>query len=339
MVEALTSRQLPEPAGWFAVAASGHLNRHGVLPANVGGRELVVWRSERGQAKVAGAFCPHLGAHLGKVGSTRDGQLRCGFHGFAFDSDGQCVSTGYGGRVPSRACLQMWPAAELDGVVLAWRHPQNDTPGWTIPAAATDGWTRPRWRTSSFAGHPLEITENSVDLGHLRVLHGYEELRETSRASCEGPLLTASYSFERPRRLAWPPAPDLRASIEVSVHGLGFSRVELHVETLGARLRLWVLPTSTGPGRVTLRLGVAANESWAGDAPPALRRIPAALVAPLLREFTLAGLAADVDQDRKVWRSKRHLLRPALAPGDGPVGLYRHWAQQFLPAPTGNQRP
>ena len=325
--------ELGEPTGWFAVATARELLGDRVRPSRIGHHELVVWRSVDGQARVADAQCPHMGAHLGDVGSLKDGNLVCGFHGFSFDGDGACVSTGYGGRVPPRACLKMWPSIEVDGVVLAWRHPEVSAPSWTVAPADASGWTRPQWNTSSFAGHPMEITENSVDLGHLQVLHGYASLDQPTSATADGPLLRASYSFSRPWRLAWPPAPTLDATIEVSAYGLGFSRVELHVATIGARFRLWVLPTLSGDGHVTLRLGAAARLRLDDDAPGPLRRFPPRLSAPLLRGFTLAGLVGDVAQDRKVWRSKRHLSRPALAPGDGPIGLYRQWAKQFFALP------
>ncbi len=333
MAKHVEGGELGEPTGWFAVATARELLRDRVHPSQIGRHELVVWRAQDGRARVAGAQCPHLGAHLGHVGSLKGGNLVCGFHGFSFDGDGACVSTGYGGRVPPRACLKIWPSIEVDGVVLAWRHPEVSDPTWTVPPADEAGWTKPQWHTSSFAGHPMEITENSVDLGHLKVLHGYASLHQPASATTDGPALQASYSFSRPWRLAWPPAPTLDAMIEVSVYGLGFSRVELHVTSIGARFRLWVLPTSSGDGQVTLRLGAAARQHWDHDAPGPLRRVPPRLSAPLLRAFTLAGLVGDVAQDREVWQSKRHLSRPALAPGDGPIGLYRHWAKQFFVQP------
>jgi 3-Ketosteroid 9alpha-hydroxylase C-terminal domain len=114
----------------------------------------------------------------------------------------------------------------------------------------------------------------------------------------------------------------VRTTFDVAVYGLGFSRVDLTVHTLAARARLWVLPTPLGDGRVCLRLGTAAHRAgW----------LRSRLIARVIRDFVLLGLVNDVAQDRRVWATKRHLPRPALAAGDGPVGLYRRWAGQFLP--------
>jgi cholesterol 7-dehydrogenase len=135
--------ELPTPAGWFAVALGHELLSGQVAPAQVGGQELVVWRDEGGTAHAAGAWCPHLGAHLGHLGKVRGEALVCGFHGFAFGGDGTCLASGYGGRVPPRARLGVWPTEEVDGVVLAYHDagqamghaPGGQLPPWRIPPA------------------------------------------------------------------------------------------------------------------------------------------------------------------------------------------------------------
>ena len=333
--------ELPVPTGWFAVALSRDLPNGRVIAARLGAYDLVVWRDERGTASVASAWCPHLGAHLGYLGRVRGERLVCGFHGFAFGADGKCVATGYGGRVPPRAQLAMWPVAEVDGIVLAYHDGAGQRPSrsilpaggtgctgagqpapWAIPAADAAGITAARWRTLTFTGHPMEITENSVDVGHLRFVHGYAEVTEISRASADGPVLRARYAMTRPGRMFGVRVPTVRTTFDVAAYGLGFSRVELTVHTLRARVRLWVLPTPLGDGMVCLRIGAAAHRAgW----------LRGRLAAWVIRDFSLLGMVNDVAQDRRVWATKRHLPRPALAAGDGPIGLYRRWAGQFLP--------
>jgi len=331
----LSMAELPVPSGWFAVALTRELPRGRVTPARVGRQDLVAWRDESGTACVATAWCPHLGAHLGYLGRVRGQALVCGFHGFAFGSDGSCLATGYEGRVPPRARLTMWPAAEVDGVVLTYHDAAGLPPSWTIPPADAEGWTAPRWRTLTFTGHPMEVTENSVDVGHLGFVHGYSGVREIIRASTDGPVLTARYAMTRAGRMYGVPVPAMRTTFDVAAYGLGFSRVDVTVHTLRTRARLWVLPTPLGDGTVRLRLGTAARRTRSTATPEAgaaLRWVPASLAAGVIRDFALLGLANDVAQDRRVWETKRHLRRPALAAGDGPIGLYRRWAGQFMPA-------
>ncbi len=340
----LSMAELPMPAGWFAVALSRDLPKGRAIPARVGSQDLVAWRDERGAACVASAWCPHLGAHLGYLGQVRGQTLVCGFHGFAFGADGSCLATGYEGRVPARARLAMWPVSEVDGAVLGYHDAAGQPPAWVIPPVDREGWTAPRWRTVTFTGHPVEITENSVDVGHLRFVHGYSAVREISRASVDGPVLTARYAMTRAGRIYGVPVPAMRATFDVAAYGLGFSRVDLTVHTLGAQVRLWVLPTPLGDGTVRLRIGAAARKSASPQAPAVLRWLPASLTAGVIRDFALLGLANDVSQDRRVWETKRHMPRPVIAEGDGPIGPYRRWAAQFLagtavPPPLDARRP
>jgi hypothetical protein len=104
-------------------------------------------------------------------------------------------------------------------------------------------------------------------------------------------------------------------------------------------LGLLVLPTPIGPGTVELLVGVSAWEGSDGARPAALNLVPPALLARAVRAFALLSLRQDVGQDRRVWETKRHLPSPVLAEGDGPIGLYRRWARQFMQEPvTGDHR-
>jgi nitrite reductase/ring-hydroxylating ferredoxin subunit len=325
---------LVAPRGWFAVAVSAELHREQVLRRIVAGEELAVWRTAGGTAAVATAWCPHLGAHLGCTGRVRGEQLECGFHGFRFSPEGACTGTGYGGRAPARAALATWRTRETGGVVFIWYDPAGEPPTFDLPEIDLDGWTAPSWRTTTFAGHPIETTENSVDIGHLGFLHGYDDVRELEPARAEGACLRARYQMTRGGRSSGLRLPTMRTEFDVSVHGLGCSLVDLEVLTLGARQRLYVLPTPLGGGMVTLRLGVATSLTPLEAAPGLTRRLPASLVARALRELTLLGLYFDVAQDRRIWVTKRHVRHPVLAEGDGPIGLYRRWASQFMAGST-----
>ncbi len=299
-------------------------------PARLGEHELVVWRAADGTPAIATAWCPHLGAHLGEVGRVRGQLLECGFHGFCFGTDGTCRATSYGGRVPGRAALATWPVVETGGALFTWFDPAGRSPTWSLPELDDAGWTPIRWHAACFVGHPLEVTENSVDVGHLSFLHGYADVAVLAPAEVDGPVLRARYAMTRARPAFGVPLPAMRTEFDVVVHGLGYSRVELSVLTLGARLRLFVLPTPTGPGTVAVRLGVSARRELAPGAPPALALLPGGLAATAVRDFTSLLLRADVGQDRRIWRSKRHVPHPVLAEGDGPIALYRRWAAQFL---------
>ena len=58
---------------------------------------------------------------------------------------------------------------------LAWWGIGGREPQWSLPEDEPDqaGWSKIEVRTIRFPGHPRETTENSVDLTHLRCVHGY----------------------------------------------------------------------------------------------------------------------------------------------------------------------
>ena len=59
---------LPIPSGWFVLGYSDELAPGQVEAIHYFGRDLVLFRTEAGEAAVFDAFCPHLGAHLGHGG-------------------------------------------------------------------------------------------------------------------------------------------------------------------------------------------------------------------------------------------------------------------------------
>ena len=80
------------PRGWFQVANPSDLAPGTVEKLHYFGQELVLFRTESGYAHVFDAHCAHLGAHLAVGGVVKDECLRCPFHGWEYDSSGQCVA-------------------------------------------------------------------------------------------------------------------------------------------------------------------------------------------------------------------------------------------------------
>ena len=156
------------------------------------GMNIVAWCDENGRVCVAEAYCPHLGSDLGPAAGGRvcDGRLICPFHGFEFDTTGQCVATPY--SVPPRyKRLGVFEMREVLGLIFAWWGIQGRAPQWSLPADPPDqaGWSGIEIKTNRFPGHPQETTENSVDLGHLRYVHGYGSVDRIEPVSVDGPCL------------------------------------------------------------------------------------------------------------------------------------------------------
>jgi nitrite reductase/ring-hydroxylating ferredoxin subunit len=316
-----------DPAGWYLLAPSEELRRGAVTSRRFMGDEIIVYRTGDGEPRASSAFCPHLGAHLGHSGRVVGEELRCAFHGFCFDGQGACVKTPYGTRPPPKARLRAIPVREKHGVVLGWHDPLGRAPTWEVADLDTRGWSPLRWHHFRLRGHPQETTENSVDVGHLSELHGYHDVEVLSAPVADGPHLHARYAITRLVGIR-PLAVPLQAEFEVHAHGLGYSLVDVRVPRYRLHDRQLVCATPAGEGEIDLRIALSVEE-------PAVRtplRPIVRSVADLIARFMLRLYVADVSRDVAVWRHKRYLGAPALAAGDGPVGLYRKWAAQFYPA-------
>jgi nitrite reductase/ring-hydroxylating ferredoxin subunit len=291
------------------------------------GGELVLFRTRSGQACAVDPHCPHLGAHLGHGGCVEGELLRCPFHGFRYDAQGICVATNYGSKPPPSARLRLWPLREVNSIVLAYYDPDHALPNWEIPAVDSTGWSAPVYRRFALSAHPQVTAENSVDIGHFSIVHGYSDVRMLREVRIDGAYLSTAYTARRAAPLLgrwWP----LDFEFETHIHGLGYSRVDVWVRELDLRARLWVLPRPIGDGRMALYLA-ASGQTASGGSHRWLRAIPPRLRGALIARGLLAGLAADARQDFAIWENARYAPRPALAHGDGPIGTYRAWAAQF----------
>jgi len=312
------------PNGWYAVGFADELPRRGVLVRRFMGGEIVLYRTEGGAACAVEPHCPHLGAHLGHGGRVEGESLRCPFHGFCFDRAGACVSTPYGKRLP-KARLGTHRVREQSGLLLVFHDAEGRAPEWEVPPLDMSGWTPLSRRTTTLRGHPQETTENSVDVGHLAVVHGYRGVTEVTPLEMRGAHLTVRYAFDR-RTLG--PLPRMRIEFTIHAHGLGYSLVETDVPELGVQSRQFVLATPIGDRQITMRIALglraAPDHRWAN-------RIVRGPIARALAEVLMLGFAADARQDHVIWGNKRYLSPPVLAEGDGPIGAYRRWARQFYP--------
>jgi nitrite reductase/ring-hydroxylating ferredoxin subunit len=323
------SASLPTPAGWYCVGTVDEFGAGAVTTRRLAGRDIVVFHTKDGQLAALDAHCPHLGAHMGNGGRVEGDTLRCPFHGFCFDANGTCKRA-YGGRAPRTARARAYPVMTLDGLALIYFHPEDAAPRWQPRAPDMGGWSPYRIDRWTLRGHPQETTENAVDIGHFAVVHGYTDVRERGQTCFTGPHLVAEYDFKRPASPLFAPSGAFREAIEVHAWGLGYSRVHVTDLSWGLDVRLLVLSTPLDAGHIELRLGLSVRDfSRSPRVSARLRFVPRAVTDGLLGRALLHVYRREVEQDCAVWAHKRYVERPALAAGDGPVGLYRRWAKQF----------
>jgi nitrite reductase/ring-hydroxylating ferredoxin subunit len=319
----------PYPQGWFAVALSNMLLPGQLISRPFMGQDVIVFRAASGEARVSDPYCPHLGAHFGFGGTVEGEHLRCPFHGFSYDRSGVCVSTGYGTKPPPKARLRMWTVREVNGVILVW-HGEGE-PTWEVPPLVVDGWTPLIHHTARLNEHAQETVENSVDLGHFAIVHGYHGVRITREIDTDGAHLSIAYAANRPLPHLSRVLPRLAFDFQydLDVYGLGYSLVNVTVPRFGLCSRLFILAAPIDADYIDLTMALSVRQHFDH---PLLRRLPGGLLSRVVAQAVLGGLVHDAGQDFPIWQNKRYLESPALAEGDGPIGRFRYWSRQFYPA-------
>jgi len=325
----------PFPEGWYLVDTRARIQANKLLQKTWMGQEIVVFYGGSGSVCVADAYCPHMGSHLGPEtgGKVRADRLVCPFHGFEYDSTGQCVATRSGPAVP-RARLSTYETRELDGMVFAWWGHGGRPPQWQLPNAQPEDadWSPFAYRRLRLRAHPQETAENSVDIDHLRHVHGYTNVYQIGEVKIDGERLLSRFHFTRSRKFAG--LFTIRHDLEASayVHGLGYSFVQVHESTDGMDFRLWVLVTPVdGEWAEFLLASQVRRLRKPKRFAVGLRFLPVGLRTRLMNFFVIRGQKNDVIQDSIIWRRKQYRPRPALSPDDAKVGLYRRYCRQFYP--------
>jgi len=313
--------RLPYPDGWFAVAFAEELPPGRVLRRRFMGEDLVVYRTRGGVMRVVEPYCPHLGAHLGHGGRVEGEQIVCPFHHFAFGADGRCVRTGYGTRPPAMRLAQR-EAREVNGAIFVWHHAGGAPPRWEIPALSRDGFPSPFRHVATLVDHPQEVVENTVDTGHFGPLHGYRNARVREPFRPDGPSFAFAASAER----AVPLGGSVEVLFDIATHGLGHIWATATMPRLRAAAVFQAMATPLDPLHVEIRFSVALRMGATGARGQALSRLLTVTLGPAFRR--------DLARDFPIWQHKLYLDKPRLARGDGPIGAYRRWAQQFYSGPT-----
>jgi 5,5'-dehydrodivanillate O-demethylase oxygenase subunit len=181
--ERLTQTGAGTPAGellrryWHPIAASVDLVREQVIPVHVLGENLVLYRSNKGELGLIQERCPHRSASLA-YGIPDDDGIRCPYHGWYFNNNGQCIAMPYddaagGGTFKDRIRIASYPVEQLGGLVFAYLGP--------LPAPLLPRWDLmvedDKIRQIQITHLPcnwLQCQENSLDPVHFEWLHAQQ---------------------------------------------------------------------------------------------------------------------------------------------------------------------
>ncbi len=137
------------------------------------GENLVAFRSTNGQVGLLDHRCPHRCASL-FFGRNEEGGLRCVYHGWKFDANGQCVDMP--GEPPesdfkNKVRTTSYPCLERSGLVWAYLGPREEPP--PLPAleasmlSEEERMIQPAMRACNW----LQALEGDIDTSHFGFLH------------------------------------------------------------------------------------------------------------------------------------------------------------------------
>ena len=162
---------------WQPVALLDELD--GPRPAKgvrVLGQDLVLFRDDKGRIGLLDRDCPHRNADLA-FGRLEDGGLRCLFHGWLFDVDGNCLETPgepAGSKLCTRIRQKSYPVEVRGGIVFGYLG-EGDPPAFP----ALDCFTAPDSHVFAFKGYLdcnwLQALEVGIDPAHASFLHRFYE--------------------------------------------------------------------------------------------------------------------------------------------------------------------
>ncbi|MEM9564097.1 MAG: Rieske 2Fe-2S domain-containing protein [Actinomycetota bacterium] len=158
---------------WYPVAIVRELDEFPVKKVRLLGEDWAVFKTSSGGYGIVDERCPHRGASL-VYGIVDDDGLRCGYHGWKFDTEGTCVDIlaepDSSPRFRAGCSVRAGEAQELGGMVWAYvgSGPAPELPRYE--AYVMDGV-----RDIGHSMLPcnwLQIMENAVDPYHVEALHG-----------------------------------------------------------------------------------------------------------------------------------------------------------------------
>ncbi|WP_017654472.1 aromatic ring-hydroxylating oxygenase subunit alpha [Fortiea contorta] len=182
-VQSRDVRQLGiNPNHWYVVARSGEVTNK-PLSVIIWQQAIALYRDSTGKVHALEDRCPHRQVKLSH-GQVMGDQLACAYHGWRFNSAGECAA------VPSLAAnqklptcqIRRYPVKEQDGFI--WLFPGDETP--TVELMGLPEWNHLNYIASvaviNCQAHYSYLIENLMDMYHG---HLHQDLQAWAAASLQ----------------------------------------------------------------------------------------------------------------------------------------------------------
>ena len=157
---------------WYQAGWVTELPEAAMLARTLLDTPLLFFRDQQGRINALLDRCPHRFAPL-SAGNLSNGIVTCGYHGLAFNGNGQCVHNPHGQITPVLK-VDSYPVAEKHSAFWVWMGDHDLADPALIPELSFIDDTPELARIEGYlptkANYQL-ITDNILDLSHVDYLH------------------------------------------------------------------------------------------------------------------------------------------------------------------------
>lgn len=179
------------PNQWYVILNSREVKANKPVGITRMGEKMVAWRDSKGKVNVQSDVCPHRGAalHQGKINHDH---IMCPFHGFEYDSSGECKyipANGKNATPPKILHAKTYSSVERHGYIFIWWGEEpplsSSLPIFTELENGRFSFAdyKERWIT-----HYSRAIENQLDVFHLPFPHR-TTIGRGNRTIADGPTV------------------------------------------------------------------------------------------------------------------------------------------------------
>jgi 5,5'-dehydrodivanillate O-demethylase len=160
---------------WHPIAGVSEFDDKSVRPIRLFGEDLVLYKNQSGNFGLMQRHCPHRSADM-VFGIVEKNGLRCAYHGWEFDTTGQCTHQPYeevvdpGARLRKKTVVTAYEVRSKAGILWAYMgsKPAPELPDWE-PFNYTNGFAQVVM--TEIPCNWFQCQENSIDPIHFEWTH------------------------------------------------------------------------------------------------------------------------------------------------------------------------
>ena len=158
---------------WYPIAFEQDFDDRPTKSVRLLSEDWTLYKTPSGRYGIVAEHCPHRRASL-TYGVVHEDGIRCGYHGWKFDFDGQCMeqpAEAENQNFRERVRTKSGQAQTMGGMVWVYLGPLPEPELPRFDVFVQDGVRDVGY--STIPCNWLQIMENSVDPHHVEWLHGY----------------------------------------------------------------------------------------------------------------------------------------------------------------------